>query len=89
LVFLGSSAAGANLYAIAPMALAAVLSPSPEVEPSNAATLVMDTAPVAPDQTQITKSMFQTDSMAIKVRWPISWALRDPRGFAWLTPTWK
>jgi len=89
LTTLGSSLVGSNLFAIAPAALAAALSPTPEIETSTAATVVMDTAPTAPDQSQISKSMFQTDSTAVKVRWPISWALRDPRGVAWLTPVWK
>jgi hypothetical protein len=30
-------------------------------------------------------SMFQTDSTALKVRVPVSWALRAPAGMAWLT----
>jgi hypothetical protein len=34
-----------------------------------------------------TRSLWQTDAIGLKVRWPVSWALRDPRGFAWLTPT--
>jgi hypothetical protein len=31
------------------------------------------------------RSYFQTDSVGLKLRWPISWALRDPRGVAFLT----
>jgi hypothetical protein len=89
LTVFGSSAAGANLYAIAPKALAVAMSATPEVDTGTAATLVMDTAPTQMGGTQIEKSMFQTDSTALKVRWPVSWVLRDPRGFAWVTPTWK
>jgi hypothetical protein len=33
--------------------------------------------------------LFQTDSIALKMRWPVTWALRDPRGVAWTTPNWK
>ena len=88
-VMLGSSAVGGNLIAIAPMALACAMSPTPQIESATSGTLVMDTVPGDPNSTIATKSMFQTDSQAIKVRWPISWALRDPRGIAWLTPTWK
>jgi hypothetical protein len=29
-------------------------------------------------------SMYQTDAVALKLRWPISWALRDARGLAYL-----
>jgi hypothetical protein len=30
-------------------------------------------------------SLFQTDSVALRLRWPISWALRDVRGLSWMT----
>jgi hypothetical protein len=33
------------------------------------------------------QSMFQSDLMALKIRLAASWALRDPRGLAWLTTT--
>jgi hypothetical protein len=87
---LGSPAVGNDLIAVAQSALVAAFSPDPQIETSNATTLVMDdTAPSTPDTTQATKSMYQTASIATKMRWPVSWALRDPRGLAWLTPTWK
>jgi hypothetical protein len=88
-VVLPSAAAGGNMYAIAPAALAVAMSPMPEVESVTSATLVMDTAPGDAGTMGPEKGMFQTDSSAVKVRWPISWVLRDARGFAWLTPTWK
>jgi hypothetical protein len=84
-----SSAAGGDLYAIAPQAFAVALAPMPATETVKSGTLVMDTAPGAAGTMGTEKSMFQTDSLAIKARWPVSWVLRDPRGFAWLTPTWK
>lgn len=89
LVAVGSSAAGSNLYAIAPAALAVAMAPEPQIELVNSATLVMDTSPGQMGGTLTEKSMFQTNSQAIKIRWPISWVLRDVRGFAWLTPSWK
>src|SRR5262249_42398862 len=30
-------------------------------------------------------SMFQTDQVALRLRWPISWALRASNGLAWMT----
>jgi hypothetical protein len=30
-------------------------------------------------------SVFQTDEVALRMRWPITWALRDTRGLAWMT----
>jgi hypothetical protein len=86
--FVVSSAVGNNLVVIAPKALAAALSADPEVETANAATLVMDTAPGAAGTMGAEKEMWQTDSIAVKVRWPVSWVLRDPRAVAWLSPTW-
>jgi hypothetical protein len=86
---LASAAVGNDIIAISPKALVAALSADPAVETDNAATLVMDTAPVAPNTTMATKGMFQTDSVAVKVRWPCSWALRNPAAVAWLTPVWK
>ncbi|MCP3471408.1 phage major capsid protein [Bradyrhizobium sp. CCGUVB1N3] len=85
----GSNAVVNDLLAIAPAALVAAISPEPEIETVNAATLVMDTAPGAAGTMGPEKEIWQTDSIAIKVRWPVSWALRDPRAFAWTTPTWK
>jgi hypothetical protein len=83
-----SAAVGNDLIVIAPQALVAAIG-DPSVEASKAASLVMDSAPVTPDTTQSTKEMFQTDSLALKMRWPASWALRNPAAVAWLTPSWK
>ena len=61
----------------------------PEIEIAKVTALTMDDAP-APDPTTPVgpyRSLWQTDSIGIKCRWPVSWALRDPRGFSWLTPT--
>jgi hypothetical protein len=30
------------------------------------------------------RSFFQSDTVGLKLCWPISWALRDPRGIAWM-----
>jgi hypothetical protein len=88
-VFVGSSAIVNDVLAIAPAALVAALSPAPEIEVRNAATLHMDTAPTAVGSASPRRSLFQTDSIGLKMRWPVTWALRDARGFAWTTPTWK
>jgi hypothetical protein len=90
LSILGSSAVGNDLLAVGPAALVSALSPTPNIEAVSAGTIVMDTVPGAAGTTASgEKSMFQTDSFAIKMRWPVSWVLRDARGVAWLTPTWK
>jgi hypothetical protein len=88
-IFYSSTAMGDDLAVMAPAALVAALSPTPDVETVTAGTLVMDTVPGPAGTMGTEKSMFQSDSIAIKVRWPVAWALRDARGFAWLTPAWK
>jgi hypothetical protein len=87
---IASAAVGNDMIALAPQAIVAAISAEPDVEATSAATLVMDTAPGAAGTTGSgEKGMFQTDSIAAKVRWPVNWALRDPRAVAWLTPVWK
>ena len=81
------------MLVIAPAAIVCAISPEPEIEVANAATLHMDSAPLqivnggAPAAPH--KSMWQTATVALKLRWPVTWALRDPRGVNWVTPAWK
>ena len=84
-----SSATGNDMLAIAPQAVAAALGTTPDIETSKAATLHMDTVPSALPTAGARKSMFQTDSIAVKLRWPVCCILRDSRGVAWLSPGWK
>jgi Phage capsid family len=89
LVIFGSAAVGNDLIAIAPAGVVAALDPEPEIETSNAATVVMDTAPGAAGTMGPERSAFQTASVALKMRWPVSWARRSAAAVAWLTPVWK
>jgi hypothetical protein len=89
LVVVPSAAVGNDIIAVAAQAVAAAISPDPDIETGNAATLVMDTAPGAAGTMGPERSVWQTDAIAIKVRWPVSWVLRDARGVAWTTPIWK
>jgi hypothetical protein len=90
---IASNAVGNDLLCIAPAALVAAVNPEPEIEASTAAELHMNDTPLpivnggAPASPA--RSLFQTDSVALKMRWPVSWVLRDPRAVAWLTPSWK
>jgi hypothetical protein len=84
----GSNAVINDFLCIATAALVSAIG-VPEVEVSKVSTLTMDDAP-APDPTTPpgpNRSLWQTDSIGIKIRWPVSWVIRDPRGFAWMTPT--
>lgn len=88
-VLISSQIADTDLIAVAAAAVAAAFSPTPDIEMAKAATLVMDTAPGVAGASGPERSMFQIDALALKMRWPISWVLRDPRGIAWMSPTWK
>jgi hypothetical protein len=90
---LGSpSVAPDDVIAIATQGIASATDAVPEISSSRMATVDMDTAPLpivdaggtvaAP-----TRSLWQTDTIGIKLRFGASWALRDPRGLAWLTTT--
>lgn len=86
---LGSSAVVNDLIVVAAAALVSAVGSQPDVESANAATLHMDTVPQAVGSAGPGRALWQTDTIGVKVRWPLSWALRDPRGFAWMTPVWK
>jgi hypothetical protein len=86
---MGSSALGNDLMAVAPMAVAGAVGTDPAIETATASTLHMETVPLPVGSATPSRSLWQTDSIAIKMRWVLSWALRDVRGVAWLTPTWK
>jgi hypothetical protein len=91
---LASNAVGNDLVCVAPRALVCALDPEPVIESASAGTLHMeDTTPLDIVSGGVSaspvKSMFQTESWAIKMRWPVTWAARDPRAVAWTTPAWK
>lgn len=89
---LGSNAVGNDMICCAAAALVSAFELVPEIETSNATTLHMNDVPAAivnggaPASPQ--RSMFQTDSIAVKMRWQLSWARRDIRAVAWTTPSW-
>ena len=91
LIPVASTAVGNDLVGIAPQGIVAAFSADPDVETADTGTLVMDNAaPGTPGQTGASeRGLFQTDSIALKIRWPVSWMIRDSRAVAWLTPTWK
>jgi hypothetical protein len=89
LIPIASPALGGDVMMIAGNAVAVAMSPDPTVETSTGGTLVMDDSAPGTPGTMTTRGLFQTDAIAVKMRWPITWALRDSRGVAFLTPAWK
>jgi hypothetical protein len=67
-----------TVIAVAPDALAVVVGAIPQISAkrSPVAVLGVEDQPL---------STWQTDCVAIKLNWPLTWALRSPSGVAWLT----
>jgi Phage capsid family len=80
-VFMSNSLAAGTAVAVALNALVSAVEP---VELDTARSVVVvedDVAPGAPLSSQ-TRSVFQTDSIAVRLKWPLSWIVRDPRAVA-------
>lgn len=92
-VVVPSNQLGADiLICVSPAAIVCAIDPEPEIERGNATALQMSD-PASPivnggAPTPPVRSMFQIDAVALKLRFRVTWALRDPRGVAWLTPKW-
>jgi hypothetical protein len=93
---LGSPALAANdLIAVASNGLASAVDAVPEIEASRLATLHMEDAtplPIGSTGTPPTvaapaRSLWQTDTVGIKIRFNADWALRDSRALSWTTVT--
>jgi hypothetical protein len=80
-----------TVIGLVPNALVASVE-TPDISASRDAISHMDTAPlpiVAGATASPVYSMFQMDSVSLRLRWPVSWVLRDPRGIAVITgATW-
>jgi hypothetical protein len=90
---LGSSAIAANdLIAIAAHGVASAVDATPSVEISHVTAMHMDDVPlplasVGTPNTMAapSRSLFQSDSVGLKVRFNADWARRSPQAVAWLT----
>jgi hypothetical protein len=84
-VLTSSSLAARTVIAVAANAVVSAIEGAPSVEASTQPTIVMDTVPGDPDGSQTTTTLFQSDKIALRLKWRISWALRDARGISWMT----
>jgi hypothetical protein len=77
------------LLCVTPLAFASAVG-LPEIEIVEHATVEMNDAAGSPDlsQGQRVHSMFQHDTVGIKVRIPASWTLRHPAAANWITCIW-
>src|SRR5262249_22917512 len=84
-VVLSSAAVPARtIIGIATNALASGYDPVPTIEASREAELHMSDTPSDVGTAAPTMTMFQGDKLALKMKMPVSWALRDSRGLAWI-----
>jgi hypothetical protein len=80
---------GTNVVAaLAPDIIVSAFGDVPEIEASFEPAVQMDTVPTDINAaTTATLSLWQSDCIAIKLRLPVTWALRSDVGLAWLTAT--
>jgi hypothetical protein len=79
-----------TVIAIAPRAVASAIEGPPAIEASKFAEIHRETQPgevvdVGGVWARPVASVFQTDEVALKLRWPVSWGLRSPSAIAWMT----
>jgi hypothetical protein len=82
-----SALADGQVIAIASNALVAVLEPTPRLDASGQVAYHRETnpVPIVKDDGTIAvpvASTFQTDGMTLRLRWPLSWAMRAPDAIA-------
>jgi hypothetical protein len=89
-VLTSASLAPRTVIAIAANAVVSAVEGAPQIDASGGVELVRDTAPTQIDDAltppvQYVGTMYQTDQVALRLRWPMSWALRSTAGLAWMT----
>jgi hypothetical protein len=83
-----------TVIAVATPALASVIEPLPRIDSSQDVAIHEETGPAAlvdgaGVMAKPIRSMFQTDSVALRLRLPISWTVRNPGAVAYMTAvTW-
>jgi hypothetical protein len=83
-----------RVIAVALNAVATAMGDAPLIDVSKAATLQMSDQPSelsatgSAVMTGPTIVTFQNDVIALRLRWPISWCARDPRGVAFMDVSW-
>jgi hypothetical protein len=87
-VLMSSALAAGSVICAATNALASVVEP-PAIDASpDAGIHLEDASPLTPASSP-SKSMYQIGGVALKIRLPISWVVRDARAVSYLTGTTK
>jgi hypothetical protein len=76
-----------TVIAIANAGVVVAAGVAPIIDTTASASLVMDTAAGAIMAGGAVRANFQTDTTGLRLRWPISWAVRDPGVIACITAT--
>ena len=85
-ILMTTALAPKTVVAVAVNAVASAIDGAPQVDARQDPVFHMaDPASPTIDGVTPVGSTFQTDSVGLRLRWPISWALRDPRGVAWIS----
>jgi hypothetical protein len=88
-ILVSGSLADGTIIVVARNAVISAFDALPLIDTTKAATMHMDTAPqqLATGGTMAspTTVMFQTDKIGIRLRWPITWALRNANAIAFMT----
>ncbi|HEY7413912.1 MAG TPA: phage major capsid protein [Ktedonobacteraceae bacterium] len=78
-VLTSASLAARTVIAIAANAVVSAVEGAPQIDARRDPSVTWDTSSGNP-----IGSMFQTDTVALRLRWPISWTLRTSNGIAWM-----
>jgi hypothetical protein len=73
-----------TIAAVASNGLASIADAVPEFTVANEMSIHMDTSPSPVGSASPSKSMFQTDVIAIKIKQKLTWVLRHPAAVAWI-----
>jgi hypothetical protein len=88
-VLTSASLAARTVIAVAANAVVSAVEGAPQIDASTVASVHRETVPqplvdVGGVVARPIGSVFQTDETALRLRWPIGWALRDARGLSWM-----
>jgi hypothetical protein len=89
-VLTSASLAAGTVIAVATNAVVSAAEGSPQIDASRDASVHWDTVPdeivdIGGIYARPVASTFQTETVALRLRWPISWALRASDGLAWMS----
>jgi subtilisin family serine protease len=88
-VLISSSLASGTVIAVAVNGVVTAAEGAPQIDASKQVAIQEQTTPTALLTGSPVRSLYQTDSAALRLRWPITWALRDARAVAYMSSvTW-